>query len=180
MFQSAIDAGQGRNPLHCSDSEVEASKIEAASHDRDPNLGNRPQSPNLHRKMRERMTSVFSLPVWQPKKTRPTQVVVKIFPKMQAHALAQFSDKLTSRFGHKNWVLIPWHYLLLCTEPTVLPNIYHIAPSISQQQPHDDDLTPLVRINQHSTQLSIVRMDQVQPVWTNFIERHDYAPDCER
>lgn len=55
------------------------------------------------------------------------------------------------------------------------PRANKLCPGVACQHVYDDDLTPLLHIHQHVTQLPIVLMDQVDPIWTHLLKRHHHA-----
>ena len=51
-----------------------------------------------------------------------------------------------------------------------------LGARVAQEQGHDGDLAPLIRVQQLRTQLAVPLVNHVQAVRTHFVERHDHAP----
>lgn len=58
----------------------------------------------------------------------------------------------------------------------LLVGIDKLSPSISGQHVDDDDLTPLLNIHQQITQLAVVLMDEVIPLWTDLLKGLNGTP----
>lgn len=51
--------------------------------------------------------------------------------------------------------------------------IKELGPGIAGQHVYDDDLPPLLHVNQEVTQLPVVLVDQVDALRTHFLKRHN-------
>ncbi len=53
--------------------------------------------------------------------------------------------------------------------------VEELGPGITGQHVDDDDLPPLLHVNQEVTQLPVVLVDQVNALGTHFLKRHNNA-----
>lgn len=53
--------------------------------------------------------------------------------------------------------------------------VEELGPGIAGQHVDDDDLPPLLHVNQEVTQLPVILVDQVDALWTNLLKRHNDA-----
>lgn len=59
--------------------------------------------------------------------------------------------------------------------PHLLPGAGELRPGVAGQHGDDDHLTPLLHIHQQVTQLPVVLVNQVNAIWTHFLESHHDA-----
>lgn len=57
----------------------------------------------------------------------------------------------------------------------LLPGADELRPGVASQHGDDDHLAPLLHVHQQVAQLPVVLVDQVDAIWTHFLEGHHHA-----